>query len=373
MPTLNPQNFDLHQGFPSTGNAYIGQRAMTDQKIGYVSTHLESRQQVLDYRRKREHLVVKATQGNHPVSGVLQPGFGLIWSNFLDNEGRMTLSPCVAARNKAYSRFKDKVVGDSSALGVLGAERREAYGMIAKRATGLYRAYRDLRRGNFKKALNHLGVDPKRKHRSKLKSGAHEASALWLEYWFGWKPTVDELYGLVDTMTKDPPSRRFSGSATVDLNLTDSFSSTLLIKASGRYRVRTGATVVLSNPDLFLLNSLGLVNPATIAWELIPFSFVADWFFKFGDVIDSMSDFVGLDFINPYKSYKLENVVRRATYNAPPFYFDIVETESPGYGMFRDQGITSPTVAKPQWLDTFKSQTRAATAVSLLTQALTSK
>lgn len=373
MPALNPKNFDLSQGFPA-GNAYIGQRAFEDEKIGYVSVPPESMTQVLDYRRIREYLVVEFTKGNHSVSGVAQPAFGTVWSNFRNGSGKMTFPECIAARNQAYSRFKDKAVGESSELGVLGAERRQAYGMIANRATGLYRAYRDLRRGNFRQAIKQLGVNPKRRHRNKLSNAAHEASSLWLEYWFGWKPTVDELYGIADTMCKDPPARRFSGSAKVVISRETTSGSpvTLRDKVDAIYRVRTGATVTLSNPDLFLLSSLGLANPASIAWELIPFSFVADWFFKFGDVVASMTDFMGTSFLNPYSSYKLEQVERRATFQTAS-YSDIVVSESPGYGMFRDQGVSYPTIAKPIWLDTWKSQTRAATAVSLLTQALTSK
>lgn len=370
MPTLNPKNRNISVGF--SGNAYVGQRAQVDQMTGYVTNANESRTQVLDYKRVREELKVTKTLGNHPVSGVMQPGFGLIWSDFLDNQGRMSSAQGIRCRNKAYSRFKDKVVGSNSTLGVLAAERREAYGMIANRALGLYRAYRDLRRGNFRDALKQLSVDPKRKHRNKLTSAASEASSLWLEYWFGWSPTVNDLYGLGETLTKDLPDKRYSGSAKEVMKLEQRPNQYSYDNAKAIYRARTGATVRLTNPDVFLLQSLGLANPASILWETIPFSFVADWFFRFGDVIDSCTDFVGLAFTDTYQSYKLEKVERYGVYYAPGYY-DEVTSSFPGHAMFRDQGNISPTIAKPIWLDTWKSQTRAATAVSLLTQALTSK
>lgn len=47
------------------------------------------------------------------------------------------------------------------------------------------------------------------------------------------------------------------------------------------------------NPVYDTLFRAGLANPASIAWELIPFSFIVDWFVNVGDVIASL-DNIGL-------------------------------------------------------------------------------
>jgi hypothetical protein len=39
--------------------------------------------------------------------------------------------------------------------------------------------------------------------------------------------------------------------------------------------------------ELSLQRSLGLVNPAEIAWEVVPYSFVVDWFLPIGSYISA--------------------------------------------------------------------------------------
>jgi len=369
MPALNPKNHNTVVGFSYP--SYVGEKAMVDRYEGLIWRPGDARTQVLDFTRVSERLVVEPflTSWFDP-EGIASPGFGLIWSPFLDNLGAPSYG--AATRNKAYARFKDKVVGESSQLGVFAAERREAYGMIANRALGLYRAAKDLRKGDFRGFLRNLSTNPKRRHRNKLKSAAHEASGLWLEYWFGWAPTVDELFGVADTLTKDPPAGRYSGSASQAIRLTEPFNSTTSRTESAIYRARTGATVVLSNPDLFLLQSMGLANPVSILNEATPFSFVLEWFVKYGAVLDSMTDFLGLSLSDSYKSYRLEKVKRRIVHYAPGISYCAVSTVDDSFGFYRDQGLIKPTVVTAAWLDIWKSKTRAASAVSLLTQALLS-
>ena len=40
--------------------------------------------------------------------------------------------------------------------------------------------------------------------------------------------------------------------------------------------------------------SLGLINPSTVAWERLPWSFVIDWFIPIGSYLDSVGFFGGL-------------------------------------------------------------------------------
>jgi hypothetical protein len=47
----------------------------------------------------------------------------------------------------------------------------------------------------------------------------------------------------------------------------------------------------------------GLTSPVSLAWELIPFSFVVDWFLPIGSAIQAFSAFEGLTFMSGYKTY----------------------------------------------------------------------
>lgn len=44
--------------------------------------------------------------------------------------------------------------------------------------------------------------------------------------------------------------------------------------------------------------SFGLINPAVLAWELIPFSFVVDWFAPIGNTLDALDAGVGVQFLS---------------------------------------------------------------------------
>lgn len=61
--------------------------------------------------------------------------------------------------------------------------------------------------------------------------------------------------------------------------------------------------VRVTNPNLLLFNQLGLVNPAYVLWDAVPFSFVADWFLPVGRYLQSYSDWVGLHLDDPMTTY----------------------------------------------------------------------
>jgi hypothetical protein len=48
------------------------------------------------------------------------------------------------------------------------------------------------------------------------------------------------------------------------------------------------------NPNLHTIQQMGLTNPLVVAWELIPFSFVADWFIQVGDYLTALTALQGL-------------------------------------------------------------------------------
>lgn len=275
----------------------------------------------------------------------------------------------IKTANKAYSRFKDKALGDSSQLGVAAAEARQSFGMIADRSLGLYHAYKDLRKGKFRQALKRLSVEPKRKHRNKIRSAAHEASGLWLEYWFGWSASVNDIFTACSQLSDPLPSNRFSGSSRLTIGGKKYTSVYRNEVEKGLYRCKTGGTVVLVNPNLFLASQLGLVNPLAIAWELVPFSFVVDWFVDVGSYIEGYSDFVGTDILDSYRSFTYKTQRDGYSSTTPQHIegrgvsFRYYETWTARY-----QGLYRPLPTWPRVQNFGQSVTRAASAVSLLTK-----
>lgn len=46
-----------------------------------------------------------------------------------------------------------------------------------------------------------------------------------------------------------------------------------------------------------MLSRIGLTNPAVLAWDVIPWSFVVNWVIPIGDWLESIDSTVGLDYL----------------------------------------------------------------------------
>lgn len=53
---------------------------------------------------------------------------------------------------------------------------------------------------------------------------------------------------------------------------------------------------------LFSLSSLGLINPIEVAWEMMPWSFVVDWFLPVGRFLESLTSDMGVSFTRGTKT-----------------------------------------------------------------------
>lgn len=206
--------------------------------------------------------------------------------------------------NRAYERYIAKF-GNRSQLGASLAEYRQAHAMITARAGQLWMAYKALRRFDFGRVAAILNVSKRDylrlKRERKLLRGSKNVGNNWLEFHFGWSPLVGDIHdGLKVIADHIPPWRiraaaRFKGQdRPIPLKPSGFVDGTYYSDAVMEMRVRLGATIEIVNPNLWLANSLGLINPLSVAWELVPFSFVADWFFNVSTVISGLTDTAGL-------------------------------------------------------------------------------
>lgn len=200
--------------------------------------------------------------------------------------------------NLALSKLWDEVEGVNANLAVFFAERQSAIDMIADKATKIFQALRDVKRGKPRKAMQRLGISGRRPPRSK------QASGQWLELQYGWLPLVGDIYSLagLDPFAGDLISGR--------ANVTTQAKYTNGIVTCKR-KCEHGLTVVCSDPALAYASQLGLLNPASVAWELTPFSFVIDWFLPIGDYINRLTQDFGFTFKDYYVSEKIEYIIDR--------------------------------------------------------------
>lgn len=63
-----------------------------------------------------------------------------------------------------------------------------------------------------------------------------------------------------------------------------------------------GLTYVVRDPLKQQLGELGLLNPLSIGWELVPLSFVLDYFMDIGGFLSALSGPIGLEFAHGYRT-----------------------------------------------------------------------
>lgn len=119
----------------------------------------------------------------------------------------------------------------------------------------------------------------------------------WLEWVYGWKPLMSDVYGCAAALTKPQPIKmivrarasqkaRTTGYTGFSDNLINSsYHDAIKVRSE---RVEMVAHFNLGGDVLQALGDVTSLNPASIAWELTPYSFVADWFFDIGSYLRNL-------------------------------------------------------------------------------------
>lgn len=274
----------------------------------------------------------------------------------------------VRLNNSSYDKLRSQTYTRAE-LGVDLVEYKQSVRMIVSTVSALTKASRSIRRGNFAEAAHALRMKYVPPGVSLKKSFANN----FLEYRFGWSPLVGTVYDCLEIMN-DPKMwfgiERARSATNLYVNLNADTGSVILDNTfwSGRMMVTQGLRVRgIKNQTLFTLDQLGLINPAEIVWNLIPFSFVVDWFGSVGDYLRSSTDFSGLvidsQFVTSYAKlfgqYRAYRKIDRA-----PGQFATYEK------IYCERTTTLTGVALSTKRMKPPSAVRAATAISLLLQQL---
>lgn len=148
-----------------------------------------------------------------------------------------------------------------------------------------------------------------------IPTSSKEFSKLWLEARYAWRPLLMDINNALKYLSKSgavTPRRTFRG-FTED----DSSSSINWSYSSGGYSYRfTGELTVsrvaragaLTEIDFGMeqLRDLGALNLFGTGWELIPFSFVVDWFVDVKGIIASMNPQAGIKTLGSWCTYVTE-------------------------------------------------------------------
>ena len=178
-------------------------------------------------------------------------------------------------------KLRERVAGSDFNAGVFLGEGREALKMIANNATKIYKALIAVRKGRIWDAQKILTG----KTRTVTSRGT--VANNWLELQYGWLPLLSDVKGGAEFLSHHfttPPVYRVAVAREVkfkDPCLPGSPSSVYfpVNRASCRGRI----VALLKEKDVITLS--GLTDPLSIAWELVPYSFVVDWFIPIGNYL----------------------------------------------------------------------------------------
>lgn len=148
----------------------------------------------------------------------------------------------------------------------------------------------------------------------KAKAIAKLAGSLRLAWVYGWKPLINDYYSVLDESLRDYINKYQTFTAA--RNYTTSGVCAGYVENGSKnlapYRCQTHCSVKVSvTLDTTSMPSLAhwtSLNPASIGWELLPFSFVFDWFADVGSTLRSVES--ALLYNSAFKSGFVTHFVR---------------------------------------------------------------
>lgn len=160
-----------------------------------------------------------------------------------------------------------------------------------------------------------------RRRRNLVKDSDALLANAWLELQYGLGAAVQEVYNFAEVLDAGFSVGRVVGRAKkrfVDVKepsgLYGNFSTAIV-----DVRAHVQATVRLRTSTVGTLEQFGVLNPASLAWELTPFSFVVDWFVNIGSFLRQFGETAGLDFEHAFVSVKKSGTGQFTVREAPPW------------------------------------------------------
>ncbi len=206
----------------------------------------------------------------------------------VDQDGSRGLSPYAFPDSElleCLGKLSSAVKGSDFNLAVCAAQGNLAVKMVVDALSSFGRAFLALKRGDFGRAARCLGVN---KNSTRLKP--NDLAGRWLELQYGWLPLMSdchEAFRSYEALTSRARVLRYQATrvrkGTWD-GSTSPVNFSVIGQTTRKTRIICELTEQLSNSRI-----LGLTDPLSVAWEVIPYSFCVDWFIPVGNYLEALN------------------------------------------------------------------------------------
>lgn len=191
-----------------------------------------------------------------------------------------------SAQSETYARVRGKLYQGSAALGVTAGSYKQSREMIVNRYGTL--------NASAKQLIDQLSRSVARRRVSKDIASQH------LEVIFGWQPLIKDIVASAFSVVQLAANTEYISATVVKPETLQKtwYRNGYIIQERTvcTYRCTRSATVVIANPNAWLMERAGLLNLASVGWDLVPWSFVVNMVVNTGQLVNSITDFVGLEF-----------------------------------------------------------------------------
>lgn len=302
-----------------------------------------------------------------------------------------------AQHNEIYAivlkKLGSRINGTQFNLPLFMAELGKTKKMILNAKDVILRMLRGLPPNRGQRRIN--GTVYWKKSGSKVDPKPVSPLDIWLEYRYGWRLLVRDIY---DSLCAISDAQRMGLTASIKVrhyqgyegttlwrsDQTSKFNSSL-IQADCLEKWSTYREVVLTlkyldqnSRQIATLQQFGVTNPLNLVWELIPYSFVLDWFIPVGEYLSQLDMFIGKTFQGGtvsyierrIRSFKPVNFRQLNTSYQPRIVRTIVQDSSLTERYYRRQVLTSFPVAKPPQVHVNLDLKRVIDAIGLINQRI---
>jgi hypothetical protein len=200
--------------------------------------------------------------------------------------------------NLLLAKLLTAVKGHDFNLAVSGSQLPMFGKQVLTTARDLAGAFVALKHGNFSTVAKILKLYSPRHPTAfqNLRFQTKSVADRWLELRYGWVPALQDIHGAAQALALyyNPPRSAIIRVQKSRITFMDNSINPTAWTVPARLK-ETHKIIYVLKERLPQHRSLGLADPLSVGWELLPFSFIADWFIPIGTYLANLNQIPQLD------------------------------------------------------------------------------